>query len=609
MEIPERRRVAESKTAGFSSSMPAAKRRLSLARSVLTSVGWPALCLIAAVLFAMLPNFWARLHFGSWFWIADHDGWIYLQVFAHPLAASPYPWLLFGPARLAAHALGWGAARLTLVWNFQAALLTALPLFFLLATLLPETAVSGRRGAPLAAGLALAFIFDTGVMHYLPLVRQIGVVWQLTRPPLPAARATALLRLPYPPLLQQWNILSPALWLGYLFLWLALACRAAARPALARRLVAAAALGLLFYVYFYLWTAALAGLLLLAWLDRYRPSETARPRIWLQIAAGGLLAGLPALLLAWRHRPNPGWLARNGLWVARFRHEPFHPGNLLLYGLSLLWLWRRDRNLLPLWTTSFAAWLLFYFSPWLLGRELQNFHWLYVRNPLLYLLWFLLLARSARRSAWLQRRPLRPALIAVLLAVVASGLFIRYRQASGSRVSRNAMRQWRAWQALPVPRPASLEAGIASSASVAGAPQFVRLAVIRAGWRPLSGDTILLNPQLSSRDWRARAALNLYLLSGPRRSRFHAAIRQWLDREVKIHSELPWTWVPSARQRLIRALESDFLRIRRHPRRWLARYQVRLLGLPNSGLKPDLSASWRLFFTNSQWRIWVYKAS
>ncbi len=551
-------------------------------------VAWPLGCAAAALAIATLPNVWARLHFGSWFWISDHDGWIYLQVLAHAGPASPYPWLLFGPARLAQRWLGWGPARLTLAWSIQAALLTALPLYCWLEGLLRDCL---PNPAPQAALLSLLFCFDTGVLHYFPVLRQFAALWKL---PL-------LLRQTYPHLLRQWNVLSPALWLGYLFLFLLLERRAALHPAWRRKLAAMASLAALAYVYFYLWSAALVGLLLLALLDCFLPAAVNRSfsllRCRLEIAAGGLLAGLPALI-AGSQTMAAGWLSRNGLWVHRFRHEPFHAGNLLLYALTLIWIWRRERDLLPLWTTSLAAWLLFFFQPLLFGRELQNFHWLYIRNPLLYLLWLLLAARAAARynSRWGAA-----ALACLIGAMAVSGFYLRWRQADASAGSLEAMRQWRAWT-LSSPSPSPPRA--AGMNVAAGNASYVRLAVIRAGWRPLSGDAVLLNPLVPSREWMARTALNLYLQAGPDPSAWHSAALAWLRREGRLHSELPWTSVPARRRRLLAHLRQNFIKIRRNPLPGLSLYQVGLIALPAGRPAPWLPPGWRRLACSPSWQCW-----
>ena len=55
----------------------------------------------------------------------------------------------------------------------------------------------------------------------------------------------------------EWRIITPGLSLAYLLLHIWLVARACARPTPARLLASGAGLGLLFYVYFYYWTAAL----------------------------------------------------------------------------------------------------------------------------------------------------------------------------------------------------------------------------------------------------------------------------------------------------------------------------------------------------------------
>lgn len=588
--------------------MPVKTESAALRRSFLSELApamVAALCALAALALVLLPDFWARLHSGSWFWLPNHDGWIYLQFFfSHP--PSPYPWMLFAPARGLARLWNGGAPGLILAWNAQAALLTTLPLFAWLYSLLGDS--DRPRGFAFAlppAIITLFFIFDTGALRYAPLLRQIGVLLNLTH-------GASILRQPYPPVFAQWDVLSPGLWLGYAFLFLWLVRRAQNAPSRPRKLAAMAALGAAFYVFFYLWTALFGGLLLLALFDRKahavadaQPASNDSPAgsgwlFWLQIAAGGLILGLPQLVWLWRRHSLTDWLARNNLGVVAFRLEPFHPGNLLLYGVTLFWLWRRARGLLPAWCVSLAAWLLFYFQPLLSGREYQNFHWLDLRNPLLYLIILLLLAREWQRLRQPWRRWGAGAAGFILLAIAVSGVYIRLRQAAGP-VSVRALRQWRSWpRAWERDRTPEWRTG----AVIAGPRVLLRLAAIRAGLDPLAGDAVLLNTALNNAAWRRRLALNFYLLHGPRRAAARRAIAAWLRHELFLHSELSWTWVPALRQRMQTQLMADFLRIRRNPRPWVRRDRVRYLALPVKSGRPAWISGWRRLASSSRWRVY-----
>ncbi len=563
-----------------------------------------AVCALAALGLVLLPNAWARLHTGSWFWLPNHDGWIYLQIFfSH--SPSPYPWMLFAPARGLARLWDGGAPGLIVAWNAQAALLTTLLLFAWLHTL--SAGSDRRRDVAVVVAPAILtgfFIFDTGVARYSPLLRQMGALWNLTH-------GSGLLQQAYPPIFAQWDVLSPGLWLGYAFLFLGLVRRAQMAPSKPRKLAAMAGLGATFYVFFYLWTALLGGVLLLAFFDS-RSRSTTNPRqepqtlpersgagFWLQIAGGGVALGVPELIWLWRRHTLTDWLHRNNLGVVAFRPEPLHPGNLLLYGVTLIWLWRRERGLLPAWCVSLAAWLLFYLQPRLSGREYQNFHWLDLRNPLLYLIMLVLLAREWERL----RQPWRGwgagAAACLLAATAASGIYIRLRQAEGP-VSAQAMKQWQSW-------PHGWERGKGPKwqpgAVVAGPRVFLRLAAIRAGLTPLAGDAVLLNPRLNTAAWRQRLALKFYLLHGPRRAAARRAIAAWLRHELWLHSELSWTWVPALRQHLQTQLMADFLRIRRHPRRAIRRAQVRYAALPLRLKQPAWMGGWKLIASSPRWQI------
>src|SRR5207248_3204022 len=84
--------------------------------------------------------------------------------------------------------------------------------------------------------------------------------------------------------LPQWRILNPVLCWPWWLAFFALVARAVAAPTRWRVVAAGVACGLLFYVYFYLWTAAVAGLVLAAVVSAALRRLTQTAATGLQIA-------------------------------------------------------------------------------------------------------------------------------------------------------------------------------------------------------------------------------------------------------------------------------------------------------------------------------------
>ena len=219
----------------------------------------------AGILLAVLPHAVAWAATGRARYLADGDELLYrawsrtalrhgeprLTDAVHPRSGPMmHPWLIFVPPALLARGLGLGINGLAILWRVLAGAGVALGLF---AAVRP--AVRDRR---VALGVAAA----PHVRRRVPL-----------RPALPtrrrsadrAARGSDRFFEKVPEVMAHLRVVPPGLALPFLLAHYGLVLRAQISGGSWPALGAAASFGLLFYVYFYFWTAVLAGAVL-AWV-------------------------------------------------------------------------------------------------------------------------------------------------------------------------------------------------------------------------------------------------------------------------------------------------------------------------------------------------------
>ncbi|MBI3191984.1 MAG: hypothetical protein HYZ36_04905, partial [Pedosphaera parvula] len=335
---------------------------------------------LIGALVALLPHLIWGLRTGHPEWVASNDELAcYLSVasqayYNHPAwlgdvvrvsgGASVYPWLQFVPGIVVARCLGLGATGVLLVWRFIAGVTIGAGLFLLLRHFI--------RRPWLAAGLAGLLMVDSGFIWARPLFQQAFVLSDLLR-----ASGPGWLFGSSPVLLLQWRVITPGLSLFYLLLHLWMVARAREHPTRRRLLLAGVSLGLLFYAYFYFWTAAGLGLLLAIAADW--PNR----KVYFQTGWLGSLLGLPAVLTSlWlTHTTNPDWPQRTKLFIpiGHFQDLWVAPGAIVLVVAGLVWVRWRRRELSHLWAVATAGFLLMNHQS-ITGLQLCNDHWGYVRG-------------------------------------------------------------------------------------------------------------------------------------------------------------------------------------------------------------------------------------
>ncbi len=265
-------------------------------------------CVLLGLLISLMPHLVWQLHSGSPVWIADNDELLYLSYgsqsyFNHPGSLSDpaltqhgpgmYPWLLMVPGVLTARLLGISPLGISLIWRTWAGISIAVGWYLLARFYVKKPWV--------AAALSVVLLADIGVVGGRPILRQSVTTIQFL------LGQTHNLLDTNPQIHPEWRIITPGLSLAFLLLHFWLLARAKEVPSRKRIVLAGLGLGVLFYAYFYYWTAACLALAIVFLLDvRHR-------KVYWQTACVGVLAGLPSLITTFllKRTSSPDWPVRS----------------------------------------------------------------------------------------------------------------------------------------------------------------------------------------------------------------------------------------------------------------------------------------------------------
>ena len=564
----------------------------------------PALCCVGVgLLIALLPALILWMKGERPVWIADSDELLYLAVagqsyFDHPFhladpilpghsSRSMFPWMQFAPGILAASALHLGPLAIGFFWRAFAGISMGLGVFLVIWKII-------RRPWMAAAG-ATWMLTDAGMVTGQPWFQQLA-----------AMRKLALVRGDFliegePQILRLWRIITPGLSLGYLLLFLFALLHLRASPSRRATVFGGLAFGLLFYVYFYYWTAAALALAICAVLDQGLRRSA--------ILAGviGTVSGLPAILggFALKNSGGEDWLERTDNFVPIPHFSDPHwfivPDAVLV--LSLLWVLVRRRDLLPVWALAFSGMMLANHQI-VTGLQIQNYHYIYVFGPMFSLLAICGLAAAAgyfeRRWAWLVRCGVGCLCVGSLL----SGLWLRAAEAELTAVPlklqadlKQYLSQREPGGGVPTSQPSSK---LVPDSVVAGDPMFLDLAAIEEDQRPLTHYAVLFSPTISNQEWDRRDALNAYLTG---ESIYEFAVHQHQFFEQLVYG--PTAHDPAARALRIESREKEFRKIAQDPETALRAFNVRYVALNGYQRIPDAVASrFGLLQKGPTWAVW-----
>jgi glycosyltransferase involved in cell wall biosynthesis len=552
-----------------------------------------AVCVFVGVSLSILPHvlWWPWL--GAPVWIADNDDLLYLSYAAqaydnHPArladpvlargGAAMYPWLQFVPGLLLARALHVGPMAIDLIWRAWAGVSIALAWYLV---------IRWYMKSPLWSAVAVVgMLADTGLLTGHLFIRQCLVSYQVL------SGQTAELLANKPIIHEQWRIITPGLSLMFLLIYLWSLSRVRREPSGSRCAHAGLAFGLLFYVYFYYWTAALLGLCLAAIL------EAGHRRIYVHTAWIGGLLGIPAVISGYllKHSGLSDWSLRNDYFLPIFRFSELLIPKLAIAVLvaGLVWVWLRRRDLLHLWALA-AAGLLLANHQVATSLQINNFHWSYVWGPAVSLLLVLLVAGEVRHVHW---RP-AAAWTALFLAGghLAAGFWLRGVEATHSRESVELAGNYQKYSSQ---RLGALCARLAPNAVLGGEKSFVDLAAIMENQRPLYHYAADLSPAVSNDEWNQRIALNAFLRGVSERTFAVAqkeAVAEWVLG--------PWPRDPARQAELFRARLACYTRVMADPNSAVEKFGVRYVALAADRSPPAYPRSdWNCIQKGPYWSLW-----
>lgn len=565
-----------------------------------------AACALVGLVLATLPHGVWWLKRGEAVWYSDYDDLLYVSYAArsyvhHPFRltdpaypgerATHYPWLQFVPGELIARAFRLGPERINIVWRCLAGLLIGAAWFAAL-----HAFVRDRR---VAAGLGILLLADGGLFSGLPVVKNAWVFLGLL-----TGRSADVYLGTVPMLCYQWRIITPGLSLPFLLAHVALLARARACPTRARLLASGVGFGLLFPTYFYYWTAASLALVL-AWV-----LDAGRRSVYAHTAWIGALIGLPTLIAGSRLRASAGsdWLERADYFVTVPRWENFQPHpSLALIAVALPWVWLRRKDCLYAWSLAATGGLLVSHHV-ISGLEIQNFHWTYVRGPILAILLLVLTWDQVSRLRLRFRTAAKVVLAFACAGQFGAGLIMRATEAVRARSVREIMADLERYEAQrshpSLPR-------LARNSVVAGDPAFLNFAAVSEDARPLAHLAVFYGPGTNNEQWDARLALNAYLLGLDRRS-FAASEDALLDnpdQRLAFHGGAFGRWKrdAGARAERLSRRRAAFERVLADPPAAVRRFSVRYVAEPGTSAVPEARrVGWKRLQDGPHWRVWEF---
>ncbi len=528
-------------------------------------------------------------------WISDADEILYAEAashayFWHPLYLSDptfvsggqdiYSWLQIIPGELVCKLFRLSPIRFGLVLRIFGGLVVG---FGWYAVLWQHTR---RRWVALVAAVFL--LTDSG--------------WQITRPFLYQWTTLAhvvLLRSAEifahnPAIHREWRIISPVVVLPFLFLYIWCLRRSVDDFSRSRVILSGLAFGLLFFAYFFYWTAAGLALVLGIIVDRVHW------RTYFHTGWIGALVGSPELarMLLTRHGQGSDWMHRFDELVPIPRlseHGHFFLSAALVL-LTFAIVWRYSKSLLYLWCLCASGFVMIH-EQLFTGLQMQNYHWAYIFSPCMALLLILLVSNAVEAMGQRGRVVGRVLVAAVLLNAVA-GLYLRGLETVRTNDSQRYSREFQAYEAQ---HGGSGNRELAAGVVTAGAEDFVQFAMIVDHVTPLAAAyPVVLSPGVSDLGLDRRVALNSYL-SGFSQNQFEEAQRWELDHlQYGVERRDPARRAARFASRL-----ACFDEIASNPAAAVERYKVRYVALPAGSARPAaLGPEWVLLQSGPSWMVW-----
>jgi hypothetical protein len=553
-------------------------------------------CFVVALAISLLPYLiWALALGRPFIYIGDADNQLHLQIaanafFNHPWylgdparpgAPTHYPWLQFVPFVLLARLLQLGPFDINLLWHLWAAAGMALGFYVVFWRYLRLRAV--------AAACAVFAMTDAGLTSAHPVVHQLFLLAQII------SGHTRAITDDWPPIIFQWRVVDPAVGFPIVLLHVAAVTTARERPTRTFLLAAGATFGILFYIYFYYWTAVAGGLALAFALD------AAGRRVYFHTAWIGGIIGAPGVVHDYllKSALSTEAMQRFGLFVPM----PRLPGLMLprstivLLSLLLVWLWRTRRlELSYLWALAVVGLVLNNLGA-IIGLDLQQGHWRFIWGTAAEILLIILVVDWARR--WLRWSPM-----ATKISLGALGLYIigaLFLEGFDVLHTQACRRVFVAYRMYSMQQSHVGKVHLTPLSTIAGDERYVDLAMIAQNLFPLYTYAVLISPTITDHDWELRFALNAYLMGVDA-----GAFRAQAEHFAATYQWGPWSYGESGgRPALFAQLVNAYKEVTDTPFASLDRFAVRYVVLPSGdGPPPDGAGVWFPVENGTSWTVW-----
>jgi hypothetical protein len=547
------------------------------------------LCVGAGFVLAFTPVLVWRVKTGDWLCLNEffslfylrfaariyYDRLLYMSDIAVPGGVTLYPWLQFVPPTYVARALATGPLAVNLIWISLTAVGLGAGLYLVFQSILKRPWV--------AAGCTVFCLSEYGLAAARPLTSQLqmlaSALW---------LQPKALVYIPWG-LLLQWRVPNPGLDLPFMCFQIVALARAREKPTRLNLWLSGLALGVLFYVFFYCWTLALAGLSIAFMLDR------AKRKIYGITLCVGSIIGLPSLIYSIHldHLASAEAMRRFGLLAPAPRlYDMTKPTlSVLFVAVSALWIWKsKRRDLVYLWSLVVAG-ILLSRSRAVTGIFFHEYHYDWLWLPMrLVLLLIIVVSIFTARLRW---RPVAAWVSwAALILYFAGGVYL-----AAICVTRtwSGVHQLRIYTRYKSQRLAASVKPLVPGGTVAGDDDFCELAAVAEDQWVLSGEAVARSMAVDNDQWELRTALNAYL-EGTDRPEFEKAAQLAAG----------WFWESSELQSEAKtALMRKYDEVVHDPGRFIAEFGVRYVALAADRAEvPNLRAGWTILQRGPYWQIW-----
>jgi hypothetical protein len=548
-----------------------------------------AVCMFAGFVLACTPIAAWRIQTGDW--VCLNDGYtpyylrlasqayyghsIFLNDIVVPEGVTGYPWLTFVPFAELARVLGVGPFAVNIIWILFTAVALSTTLYLLFRRFLQHNWT--------AAACTVLCLSDYGFAAGHPFTTQSGLL------------LSALWTHPHDLVVFPWNLLlhwrvpDPGLDLPFMFVQILAVARAREEPNNLNLSLSGIAFGLLFYVFFYCWSLAAAGLALAFLLD------SAGRGVYLRTFAIGVAIGIPQLLYSIHlsHLAPAEAMQRFGIFTRtpRLFELTFPAFSLLAVIAAAVWIWTSERrDLIYLLSLAFAG-ITLSRSRAITGVFFHEYHYTWFWTPVRLIL-VLIIAASLIGARYRPRIFLSIGLWIFIALYLAGGAYIAAICTTRTPFGINQVRSYIKYKDQRILTKA---APLSSGATIAGDDSFCELAGVAEDLRVLAGNAVPISMSVDNAQWEQRAALNAVLL-GTGRAQFEKQMRGAV-------ADYFWK-TPGREPEMLAGFMRSYDEISRDPGKYIARFGIRYFVLPaDDAYKGYSGEGWMTIQAGPYWRI------